>query len=132
VTIRLRDDATVCVGNSYGAVQRYFADHPCTALQRALLEVRDGRGDVVLVAIAWVTMPSTAGAVELKRLMDQPGTGNVTELSRQSGRYRTVRFTGDFYASNREGPVVVNAQAQPVARGVSGFVATTIVTHAVR
>jgi hypothetical protein len=32
----------------------------------------------------------------------------------------------------REGQVVVNAQAQPVARGVSGLVATTIVTHAVR
>jgi hypothetical protein len=132
VTIRLRDDATDCASNSYGAVQRYFAEHPCTALLRTLLEVRDNRGDVVLVAIAWVTMPSTAEAVELKRLMDQPGTGNVTELSRQSGRYRTVRFTGDFYASNREGLVVVNAQAQPVARGVSGLVATTIVTHAVR
>ncbi len=97
-----------------------------------LLEVRDKPGDVVLVAIAWVTMPTTAEAAELQRLMDQHGSGNITELSRQSGRYRTVRFTGDFHASNREGPVVVNAQAQPVARGLSGLVLTSVVTHAVR
>jgi len=81
-----------------------------------LLEVHDGYGGLVLVADAWVDMPDEAGAIELKRLLDRPGTGNVTELSRDRVRYRNVRFDGEHYASRREGTTVVNAQAEPVGR----------------
>lgn len=105
-----------CAEHSYGAVQRWFREHPCTALYRALLEVRDRRGGLVLVAVAWVDMPDAAEAAELKRLVDRHGTGNVTELNRERGPYRDVRFTGEHYASRREGATVVNAQAEPVGR----------------
>ncbi len=82
--------------------------------------------------VAWVEMPTEAEAGSLKQLLDTGGTGNVTELSRERGRYRTVRYTGDAYASSRDGAVVVNAQAQPVARGWTGLALTSIVTNAVQ
>jgi hypothetical protein len=43
--------------------------------------------------VSWVEMPDEAGARALKQLVDGNGTGNVTELSRERGRYRTVRYT---------------------------------------
>lgn len=70
----------------------------------------------MLVAVAWVDMPDTASAQALQELADVPGSGNVTELNRERGRYRDVQFTGTHYASNRDGATVVIAQAEPVGR----------------
>lgn len=114
VRLRFEDAGDRCAAHSYGAVQRWFRTHPCAALYRALLEVRDRHGTLVLVAVASVDMPDVALANELKRLVDRSGTGNVTELSRERGRYRNVRFDGEHYASRQEDVTVVNAQAQPV------------------
>ncbi|MGH3874240.1 MAG: hypothetical protein ACRDSR_22520 [Pseudonocardiaceae bacterium] len=132
VNSRLTSDDADCAAHSYGKVHQFFVVHPCTGLYRGLFEVRDKRGDVVLVAVAWVEMPDARSAADLKDLIDGYGSGNVTELSRERGRYRRVRFTGEFYASDRDGTVVVNAQAQPVVRGLAGVVLTTIATDAVR
>jgi hypothetical protein len=132
ITARLTDDSNDCAGHSYGQVQQFFRDHPCTKLHRAQFEVRDSKGDVVLVPVAWVAMPTDDDAEALKQLLDQGGTGNVKELSRERGRYRAVRYTGDAYASRRDGTVVANAQAQPVARGWTGLTLTTIATNAVQ
>jgi hypothetical protein len=92
--------------------------------------VRDRKGDVVLVATSWVGMADAAGARRLKKLLDSSGSGNVTELSRERGRYQAVRYTGDFYASRLTDTVVSNAQAQPVARGASGLAVTVLVNDA--
>ena len=126
------DDSSDCVANSYGQVQQFFRDHPCTSLRRAQFEVRDAKGDVVLVPVAWVTMDTEADAGALKQLVDSSGTGNITELSRQRGRYQTVRYTGDAYASRQDGRVITIAQAQPVARGQVGLALTSIATNAVQ
>jgi len=127
VSSRLSSDED-CAEHSYGRVQAFFREHPCTALSRALFEARDSRRNVVLVAVAWVEMPDAGRARALRALLDGAGTGNVTELSRQRGRYRDVRFTGDFYASRRDGSTVVNAQAQPVGRAaVAVNLAATVV-----
>jgi hypothetical protein len=131
-TVRLTDDGADCAANSYGAVREFFEQHPCAALYRSVLELRDREGDVVLVAISSAEMPDEDQAAELIALLDVPGSGNITELSRERGRYRSVRYTGDAYASRREGVVVTNAQAQPVARGWSGLALTSIATNAVR
>ena len=119
------------MSRSYGQVREFFRAHPCSSLRRAQFEVRDRNGDVALVPVAWVEMPTGAQARQLKTLMDSGGTGNVTELSRERGRYRTVRYTGDAYASRRDGTTVVNAQAQPVARGWAGLALTSVVTNTV-
>jgi hypothetical protein len=125
--VEIADD---CAAHSYGQVQQFFRARPCTALFRALLEVRDVRRNVVLVAIAWVEMPDEASARALHRLVDTGGTGNVTELSRERGRYRTVRFTGEHYASRRDATTVVNVQAQPVGRAAVGVAMADLVTDA--
>ena len=129
---RLEDESDACVANSYGRVHQYLQAHPCSSLRRAQFEVRDSKGDVALVPVAWVEMPTEAEAVALKQLLDTGGTGNITELSRQRGRYRTVRYTGDAYASRQDGRLVINAQAQPVLRGWTGLALTSIATNAVR
>ncbi|MFP5068498.1 hypothetical protein ACLFMI_02360 [Pseudonocardia nantongensis] len=131
MTGRIVDDDADCTAHSYGQVREFFRVHPCSSLRRAHFEVRDRNGDVALVPVAWVDMPTEAEARQLKALMDTGGTGNVTELSRERGRFRTVRYTGDAYASRRDGTTVVNAQAQPVARGWAGLALTSVVSNAV-
>jgi hypothetical protein len=103
------------VAHSYGQVQEFFRQHPCTALYRALLEVRD-RQATALLAVAWVDMPDEAQALQYKRLVDRHGTGNITELTKEGGRYARVQWTGEHYASTIDGATVVNVQAEPVGR----------------
>jgi hypothetical protein len=103
-----------CAADSYGLVHRFFLSHPCKWLVRASFAVRGNSGNVILVAISWVRMTNNALAKEYRRLVDAPGTGNVLELSRQSGRYQRVRFTGRFYESGMVGTSVWNAQVQPI------------------
>lgn len=112
------DAETNCAAHSYGQVQDFFRAHPCTALFRALLEIRDNRGNVALVAVAWVDMPDPDQTRQLQQLMDRDGTGNITELSRENGRQR---FGGDYYRSAREETTVVNVQAEPVGRTRAAF-----------
>jgi hypothetical protein len=130
VTATVTDDPTDCVATSYGRIQDFFRATPCAALHRAHFELRDRDGDAAVVAVSWVEMPDESSAGALEQLLNSSGTGNLTELSRERGRYRTVRFTGDAYASRRDGPVVVNAQAEPVARGWTGPALTDIATTA--
>jgi hypothetical protein len=127
----LDDDSADCVDHSYGQVRDYLLEHPCRRLLRSVIEVRDSRGDVALIAVASVEMPDEQQADGLKSLMDEPGGGNITELSREQGKYRTVRFTGYAYDSRQDGTVVTNAQVQPVARGWTGLAFTTLATQAV-
>jgi hypothetical protein len=120
-----------CAAHSYGQVRKWFREHRCDALFRALFRVRDRHGAVVLVAVAWVDMPDETSAIELKHLLDRDGTGNITELSRERGRYRSVRFTGEHYVSRRSGTTVVNAQAQPVGRAAAAVDLAMLVADAV-
>lgn len=127
----LSDGPNDCAAHSYGQVHDYLVEHPCRALLRSLIEVYDSRGDVALVAVASVEMPNEEQARELRALMDSPGTGNITEISREKGRYQSVRYTGLAYDSRQNGSVLTNAQVQPVARGWTGLALTTIATNAV-
>lgn len=130
VTSRTSLDGADCAGHSYGTVRTFFRDRPCAGLARAVFEVRDRRRNVVLVAVSWVVMPDEAGAAAYRRLVDVDGTGNVTELSRERGRYRGVRFTGQPYASRRDDTSVVNVQAEPVGRSPGRAVLDSLVKAA--
>jgi hypothetical protein len=113
------DSTDDCVAHSYGEVQEFFRDQPCVALHRAWFEVRDGRRGLVLVAVSWVEMPDMRSARAFHELVDTHGTGNVTELSREEGPHRRVRFTGQHYVSGRDGITVMNAQAEPLGRAAA-------------
>lgn len=103
-----------CAAHSYGQVHDFFVSHHCVLLLRATGEFRDKNRNVVLVAFSWVDMPTTGEAARLRKLVDTEGTGNVTELSRERGRYRNVRFAGLGYNSGLSEQAVWNIQVQPV------------------
>ena len=67
-------------------------------------------------------MPNYSTAASYKHLVDGSGTGNVTELSRDVGPYRNVKYTGQFCTSGIVGADVWNVQAQPVAPTLAAVV----------
>jgi hypothetical protein len=122
-----------CAANSYGEVRDYFSGHPCQGVQRAWYEVRDDEDNAAVLSVAWVEMPDAEAANDLKRLVDRPGTGNVTELSKADGPYQDVRYSGWYYRSDVDGATFRSVQAEPlagndgsreVARKASGVTAT--------
>ena len=104
-----------CAARSYGQVQGFFRQHPCLALYRTLLVVRDGPVTMV-IAVAAVDMPDDAQAVDLKQLVDRSGTGNLTERTKEGVRPTLVQWTGEHYASAQDETTFVNVQAEPVGR----------------
>jgi hypothetical protein len=102
-----------CAANSYGQVREFFVRMPCRSLRRMLLGIVDSRGNTVVLAIAWVRMPSASSAEQLKRLADRDGAGNVSPIATDVLELRGVRFTGQHYASRRTGPLTVIAEAAP-------------------
>ncbi|MDT8914791.1 hypothetical protein [Amycolatopsis sp. PS_44_ISF1] len=73
--------STDCAANSYGKAQGFFTDTPCASLARALYTVESGDAKA-LVSVALVSMPQASQAADLKKLTDQDGTGNITDLVR--------------------------------------------------
>jgi hypothetical protein len=59
-------------------------------------------------------MPDAEDAGDLQRLVDRPGTGNVTELSRDEGPHQDVDYSGRYYDSGRDGDTFSSVQAEPV------------------
>jgi len=122
-----------CAANSYGEVRNYFSGHPCQGVQRAWYEVSDDEDNAAVLSVAWVEMPDAEAANDLQRLVDRPGTGNVTELSKEDGPYQDVRYSGWYYRSDVDGATFRSVQAEPlagndgsreVARKASGVPAT--------
>jgi hypothetical protein len=105
-----------CAANSYGLVHRFFLANPCRWLARASLTLRESGHAAILVALSWVGMPSHALADRYMHLVGKFPTGNITELTRVSGPYRGIRYSGKFYASGINGAAVWNAEVQPTGR----------------
>lgn len=106
-----------CVGHSRDQVHSFFLSSPCSSLMRASL-ILDGTKshNAVLVALSWVAMPSVAAAKQYSELVTGKDTGDVNELSRESGPYMNVRFTGQFFDSGLDGQGVWEVQVQPVGK----------------
>lgn len=114
-TLNLRFDQS-CAKNSYGQVHEFFISDSCNWLARAALTVNFSGHPVALVAISWVDMPNAAQANQYKHQVDAPGTGDVTELTRIEGPYKTVRYSGKYYVSGQYGTAVWNAEVQPISQ----------------
>jgi hypothetical protein len=100
-----------CAANSYGKVRDFFRSNPCQWLARADLETAYPE---ILIAIYWVGMPSASLAEKYKRLVDTPGSGGVTELSRDIKRYRKIEYAGSAHTSGIKGSAVWNVQVKPI------------------
>lgn len=103
-----------CAVQSYSQVQEFFLQHGCTSLDGKLIPLVDLHGDVVVVSVAWVRMPSDSDATALKQLEDTYGTGDITPLSTELLELRGIRFTAQHYKSRQDGSLVVVAEAEPV------------------
>ena len=121
-----------CAKHSYGEVQKFFRQNPCTALNRALYVLCGRNGEDVLLAVAWVEMENVEKARRLQSVLDRPGSGNLTELSRKRPEYRTVRYDNATYTSRRDGSLVTNAQVRPVRGTSSGMDSKSVARDAVR
>jgi hypothetical protein len=113
------DAGTDCAAQAYGQVQEWLRVHPCVGYARSMVEVSVTGGVTVLVAVASVEMPDAEQARALRTLMDRYGTGNITELSQERGRFTHVDYNGAVYRSRLDGTLVVNAQAQVAMAGRS-------------
>lgn len=115
VNFALESDSNHCAAHSYDLVNGFFQSNSCKWLVRSYLAVHAGNQGLALVAISWVGMPSPSLATKYKLLVDKGGTGNIRELSRDTGPYRSVKFSGDDYASGIiDGSTVWNVQVQPI------------------
>lgn len=103
-----------CAQHSYGAVRRHFATQPCGGVERAWYAVRND-GTTAVLAVSWTEMPDSGSATELQELIDSPGTGNLTELTKDGGPYHSVAYSGWNYRSGRDSDVVRSIQAEPLA-----------------
>jgi len=110
-----------CEQHSYGQVEEFFKSHPCNWVVRAYLAVHDNSLGEVLVALSWVGMPNASSAAAYKSLVDIGGTGNITELSRDTDPYRAIKYDGQFYASGLDASSVWNIQVQPVGAIPTAF-----------
>ena len=104
-----------CAAHAYGQVRNYFSDHPCAGLDRAWYELGDDGDGTAVLSVAWVEMPDAESAGDLKRLVDRPGTGNVTELSKDDGPHQDVSYSGWYYRSDVDGDTFRSVQAEPLA-----------------
>jgi hypothetical protein len=120
---RLVDPTPHCAAVSFGRVRSFFLTTPCRSLQRSLLALNDPpRHDTIVVSIAWVRLPTAGDAQRLRRLVDAPGTGNVSPIASNLPDLRSARFPGEYYASRQSGSLVVIAEATST-RGHPGAVA---------
>ncbi|OLF19351.1 hypothetical protein BU204_02850 [Actinophytocola xanthii] len=95
-----------CVTHSTGQVQRFLASTPCRRLDRLLVVLGDGSGNVAVVAVAWVEFRGRAAAGRYLGISDDFGTGYVRPIG-------GVELTGQHYDSRVAGAVAVTAEAEP-------------------
>lgn len=108
------DEQLQCALHAYGQVRQFFLAHPCSSLERELILVIDEHGNTFLVSVAWVQMPTTGQAEQLKHLADTDGTGNVSPIAMAALGLGKVRFTGQYYDSRRDSKLVVIAESAAV------------------
>lgn len=103
-----------CSTRSFGRIRAFFANTPCRSLRRSFLILTDERGNTFALSIAWVRMPTTTDARELRELDDIQGTGDVSHLFGDGQQSGNARFTGKYYESDRRGSLFVRGEAAPV------------------
>jgi hypothetical protein len=111
---RYRQSERGCAGHSSGQVRQFLTRTPCRSLQRALLVVGTGT-DTIAISVAWVQMPSSSAAAQLKPVLDKPGAGGIYPLPGQALKLGDIPFTGTHYSSRQSGALVVTAEAERVS-----------------
>lgn len=101
-----------CATASFGRVQQFFLAHPCRKLDRQVIAVADGAGNSVAVSIVWVRMPSGAQVSQLKEVIDEHGSGDISPLGGVALGVAGLKFTGEHYDSRADGSLLVIAETE--------------------
>jgi hypothetical protein len=97
--------STNCAANATGEVKRWFTEHSCQRLARALYTTSYGNSRVV-VAVAVVTTNGPTDAIELRSIADRDGTGNINDLVKDGTAHiqdAPKRLAAGKYGSKVEG-----------------------------
>lgn len=103
-----------CVTHSQGQVQQFLARTPCRRLDRMLVALADGNGNIAVIAISWVQFRGRTAAGKYRGISDDYGTGYIRPIAGAALAMADVELTGQHYASRLTGPVAVTAEAEPV------------------
>ncbi|WP_158853046.1 hypothetical protein [Saccharothrix deserti] len=101
-----------CLENSFGRVRDFFAQTPCTSLDRLLLAVGDRAGNAAVVSVVWVTFPGRNQARQFDRLIDVDGSGDVKPLSGTVVGVADVPFTAQHYWSETQDTTITIAESE--------------------
>ncbi|MEV6608403.1 hypothetical protein [Kutzneria sp. NPDC051319] len=107
-------DGLRCSVQSFGQVQQFFVNHPCTKLDQLVYGLEDTNGNVIIGTVMWVTMPSAAEAEELRKVEDVYGSGDVTPFTSEILGVGGVKFTGQHYRARLDGPLFVISETEPL------------------
>ncbi|MGH3830866.1 MAG: hypothetical protein ACRDRS_10535 [Pseudonocardiaceae bacterium] len=129
-TLKQVDRDFQCALRSTGQVQQFFVSERCRSLQRTLIPLADTEGNTIIVAIAWVRMVNSSGAIRLADLINADGTGGIAPLAGALLGYDGIQFTGQHYAVRRSGDLVVIAEATPWRGQPSGTALDSIASVA--
>ncbi len=109
-----RDVAAACEPHhAVGDVQSFLLDHGCVEVVRTSFRTTlEGRA--VSVSVGAVTFPDAALAGEFERLARTPGTGVLTDVASETGRWKGAAptFEGAAYTTRRDGTTVRTVLAQ--------------------
>jgi hypothetical protein len=95
-----------CANHAYGDVQVSLQQAACATMRRASFETSVS-GRLVAVSIAVLYFGDEATATAFKRTADTPGSGGMTDLATETGKWpQPVQFAGSAYASAITGTAV--------------------------
>lgn len=103
-----------CVTHSTGQVQQFLTRTPCRRLDRMLVPLADGSGNVAVIAISWVEFRSRTATGKYRGISDDYGTGYIRPIAGAALAMADVELTGQHYASRVTGRVAITAEAEPV------------------
>ncbi|WP_083752331.1 hypothetical protein [Saccharothrix sp. ALI-22-I] len=101
-----------CLNNSFGQVRDFFAQMPCTSLDRLLLAVGDKAGNAAVVSVVWVTFPGRNQARQFDRLISIDGSGDVKPLPGGVVGVADVQFTAQHYWSETKDTTITIAESE--------------------
>jgi hypothetical protein len=103
-----------CVTHSKGQVRQFLTGTPCRRLDRMLVALADGSGNVAVIAISWVEFRGRRAAEEYLGISDEYGTGYIKPIAGSALAMADVELTGQNYESRVTRSVAVTAEAEPV------------------
>lgn len=104
-----------CVAASFGQIRDFFTRTRCTSLERALFLLTDGAGNIAVLSVAWVGLPSARDADRFESVMKIHGSGDIYPLGSSALGLADIHFTGERYGSDRDGKNVTIAETELVS-----------------